>query len=86
MKRIATPLLAGAICCAAGASFAQSLEGTVRSTLPPPGVSTFSGNKTAVNPPTPNKDDVYASVSTENSAPGPWLDDTSVRPPRQRIR
>ncbi len=79
MKLLATVLLAATACCAAPASYAQSLERTVRSVMPPPGVSNSAGNKTGANKPIRNQTDVYASVYADETGPGPWIDDTSVR-------
>lgn len=85
MTPIGTALLAGAFCCTASASFAQSLEGTVLSFMPPR-VSNASGNASGAAPPIRHKANVYASVAADGSVPGPWIDDTSVRVHRHRIR
>jgi len=79
MKPIATAVLVGALCCADGLACAQSLEGTARSVMPPPGVSNFSGNKSGANTPIRNHANIYASVYADGTVPGPWIDDTSVR-------
>lgn len=85
MKLIATGLLAAAMYCAADVSFAQCLEGTARH-QPLAGVASVPAPRPAGTTALRKKTDSYASVDADDAVPGPWIDDTSVRDLRHRLR
>jgi len=86
MKRVATGVLTAVFCCVASVSFAESLVVTARKPVPPPGLAHSSNHRTVAHTAVRNKADVYASVNAGDAEPTPWIDDTSVRLPRHRLR